>query len=462
MAALSNMAVRDIETVIHPYTNLAAHRETGPLILEEGKGIYVRDERGKEYIEGLAGLWCTSLGYGNEELIEAITAQLRRLSYTHVFGGKSNDMAIELSEKLKELVPCDASKMLFCSSGSESNDMQSKLTWYYNNARGKPEKKKLISRVKGYHGVTVASGSLTGLPPVHMDFDLPIKNVVHTSCPHYYRFGQDGESEEEFTDRLVAEAEQLIQDEGPETVAAFFAEPIMGAGGVILPPKGYFPKLQAMLEAYDVRFIADEVICGFGRTGKWFGSQSLDIKPTSVSMAKAITSAYFPLGAISIEEDLYQAMLDESRKIGTFGHGYTYTAHPVATAAALKTIEIYERENIVGHAANMTPTFQGRLNALADHSLVGEVRGMGLIGAVEIVADKTTKRSFAPSQGVGPKAVDFALDHGLVNRAVGGDSVALCPPLIITEAEINEMFDRFEKALDDTEAWVSKENLRAA
>lgn len=462
MAALSNMAVRDIETVIHPYTNLAAHRETGPLILDEGKGIYVRDERGKEYIEGLAGLWCTSLGYGNEELIEAITAQLRRLSYTHVFGGKSNDMAIELAEKLKEIVPCEASKILFCSSGSESNDMQSKLTWYYNNARGKPEKKKLISRVKGYHGVTVASGSLTGLPPVHMDFDLPIKNVVHTSCPHYYRFGKDGETEEEFTERLVVEAEQLIQEEGPETVAAFFAEPIMGAGGVILPPKDYFPKMQAMLDAYDVRFIADEVICGFGRTGKWFGSQSLDIKPTSVSMAKAITSAYFPLGAISIEEDLYQAMLEESRKIGTFGHGYTYTAHPVATAAALKTIEIYEREDIVGHAARMTPTFQKRLNDLADHPLVGEVRGMGLIGAVEIVADKATKRSFAPSQGVGPQAVNFALDHGLVNRAVGGDSVALCPPLIITEAEINEMFDRLEKALDDTEAWVSKENLRAA
>ncbi len=462
MAALSNMAVRDIETVIHPYTNLAAHREVGPVILEEGNGIFVRDEHGKEYIEGLAGLWCTSLGYGNEELIDAITAQLKRLSYTHIFGGKSNDMAIELAEQLKEIVPCDASKILFCSSGSEANDMQVKLTWYYNNARGKPEKKKLISRVMGYHGVTVASGSLTGLPPVHAEFDLPINNVLHTSNPHYYKFGQDGESEEEFTDRLVAECEELIQNEGPDTIAAFFAEPIMGAGGVVTPPKGYFPKMQAMLDQYDVRFIADEVICGFGRTGNWFGSETLDIKPTSVSMAKAITSAYFPMGAISIEEDLYQAMLDQSRKIGTFGHGYTYTAHPVAAAAAVKTLEIYKRDKIVEHAAAMTPAFQKRLHALVDHPLIGNVRGEGLLGAVEIVADKATKRSFAPTQGVGPKAVNFSMEHGLINRAVAGDSIGICPPLIITEDQINEMFDRLERALDDTESWVNKEGLRAA
>lgn len=462
MSTLSNMAVRDIETVIHPYTNLAAHREVGPIILEEGNGIYVRDDKGKEYIEGLAGLWCTSLGYGNEELIDAITAQLKRLSYTHIFGGKSNDMAIELAEKLKEIVPCEASKILFCSSGSEANDMQVKLTWYYNNARGKPEKKKLVSRIMGYHGVTVASGSLTGLPPVHTDFDLPIKNVLHTSRPHYYKDGKDGESEEDFTNRMVAELEQMIQEEGPDTIAAFFAEPIMGAGGVIVPPENYYPKIQAMLEPYDVRFIADEVICGFGRTGNWFGSQTLDIKPTSVSMAKAITSAYFPMGAISIEEDLYQAMLDESRKIGTFGHGYTYTAHPVAAAAALKTIEIYERDKIIEHAAEMGVIFQKRLHALGDHPLVGNTRGRGLLGAVELVADKATKRSFAPSAGVGAKAVNASMDHGLINRAVAGDTIGLCPPLIIKEDELHEMFDRLEKALADTEAYVSKGNLRTA
>ncbi len=461
MAQLSNLAVRDIETVIHPYTNLAKHREIGPLVLEEGKGIYVYDNEGKPYIEGLAGLWCTALGYGNEELIEAAASQMRRLSYTHIFTHRSNDMAIELAETLKEIVPCEASKVLFCCSGSEANDMQVKLTWYYNNARGKPEKKKIISRNKGYHGVTVASGSLTGLPLVHMDFDLPIQNILHTSCPHYYRYGEDGESEDEFSVRMAKDLDDLIQHEGPDTIAAFIAEPIMGAGGVLVPPDSYFPKINDVLAKYDVRYIADEVICGFGRTGKWFGSQTLGIEPTSVSMAKAITSAYFPLGAITIEEDVYQAMLDASRKIGTFGHGYTYTAHPVGAAVALKTIEILKRDGIIGRAAQLGEIFQARLAALGDHPLVGDTRGRGLLGAVEIVADKASKRPFDPAQMVGPKAAEFAQAHGLLIRAMG-DALGICPPLIITEAELGEVFDRLEMALDDTEAFVSKEGLRAA
>ncbi len=462
MAQLSNMAVRDIETVVHPYTNLAAHRETGPnVILEEGKGIYVYDEQGKPYIEGLAGLWCTSLGYGNEELVETAAAQMRKLSYTHIFGGRSNDVAIELSEKLKEIVPCEASKMLFCCSGSEANDMQVKLTWYYNNARGKPEKKKIISRIKGYHGVTVASGSLTGLPPVHADWDLPINNILHTSLPHYYRNAEEGESEDEFTDRMAADLQEMIEREGPETIAAFIAEPVMGAGGVIVPPAGYYEKIQAVLEPHDVRFIADEVICGFGRTGNMFGTETLGIKPTSVSMAKAITSAYYPLGAVSIEEDLYQAMLEQSKKIGTFGHGYTYTAHPVGSAVALKAIEIYERDGIVEHAKKMSPIFQGRFEKLKDHPLVGEVRGVGMIGACELVADKKTKRPFNPAHGVGAKGVHFCQNQGLINRMLG-DALALCPPLIIKEDEIHEMFDRLEMALGDVEEWVNKEGLREA
>jgi len=461
MSKLSNLAVRDIETVIHPYTNLHRHREIGPLVLEEGRGVYVFDSDGKRYIEGLSGLWCTSLGYGNLEVVEAAAKQMARLPYTHLFGHKSNDLAIELAEKLKEIVPCDASKVLFCSSGSESNDMQVKLTWYYNNARGKHEKKKLIARIKGYHGVTVASGSLTGLPAVHTDFDLPIKNILHTSCPHHYRFGEAGETEEQFADRMARDLDDLIQREGPETIAAFIAEPVMGAGGVIVPPKGYFAKTQAVLDKYDVRVIADEVICGFGRTGNPFGSQTMGFKPTSISMAKAITSAYFPLGAITIEEDLYQAMVDQSKKIGTFGHGYTYTAHPVASAVALKVIEIYERDGIYAHAAKMGEHFQARLRKLADHPLVGEARGVGLIGACELVADKATKRPFDPKKTVGAQAVKFAQDRGLICRMLG-DAVALCPPLIISKPEIDEMFDIYEKALNDTEAWVAKENLRAA
>ena len=458
---LSNMAVRDIETVIHPYTNLAKHRETGPLILDHGKGIYLYDPDGKRYIEGLAGLWCTALGYGNEELVQAAAEAMRKLSFTSVFGGKSHDLVIELSEKLKEMVPCEASKILFGTSGSEANDMQIKLTWYYNNARGKPQKKKIISRMKGYHGVTIASGSLTGLAPVHADFDLPIKNILHTSCPHYYRYGEEGESEDEFATRMANDLDEMIQREGPDTVAAFIAEPIMGAGGVIIPPMSYFPKINEVLEKYDVRYISDEVICGFGRTGNWFGAQSLGMKPTSVSMAKAITSAYFPMSAISIEEDLYQAMLDESRKIGVFGHGFTYTAHPVGCAVALKAIEIYERTNIIGHVRSVATTFAERMNRLKDHPLVGEARAMGLMGAVELVADKKTKRAFDPRQQVGGTCVQYLQELGLINRAMG-DAVALCPPLVITEAEINDMFDMMEKAIDRTEAWVEKNGLRAA
>ena len=459
MAKLSNMAHRDIETVLHPYTNLARHREVGPLILNEGRGIYLYDDKGKRYIEALAGLWCTSLGYGNEEIVDAAAAAMRKLSFTSVFAGKSHDGVIELSEKLKEISPVPASKILFGASGSEANDMQVKLTWYYNNARGLSKKKKIISRLRGYHGVTVASGSLTGLPMVHTDFDLPIANILHTSCPHYYRGGEAGETEEQFSARMAQDLDDLIQREGPETVAAFIAEPVMGAGGVVVPPQSYFPKINAVLEKYDVRFIADEVICGFGRTGNWFGTQTFGMKATSISMAKAITSAYFPLSAITIEDELYQAMVDESKKIGIFGHGYTYTAHPVGCAVALKTIEIYERERIVDHVRKVAPVFQNRLRGLGEHPLVGEARGVGLIGALEVVADKKTKRAFDLKKAVGATCVNFLQELGVINRAMG-DSVAFCPPLIITTDEIHELFDIVELALDKTEAWVSKEGLR--
>ena len=461
MTKLSNMAVRDIETVLHPYTNLARHRQVGPLILNEGRGIYLYDDKGKRYIEALAGLWCTALGYGNGEIADAASAAMRKLSFTSVFGGKSHDGVIELSEKLKEISPIPASKILFGASGSEANDMQVKLTWYYNNALGRPNKKKIIARLRGYHGVTVASGSLTGLPMVHTDFDLPIKNVLHTSCPHYYRNGQDGETEEQFTSRMAQDLDDMIQREGPDTVAAFIAEPVMGAGGVVVPPQGYFAKINTVLAKYDVRFIADEVICGFGRTGNWFGTQTYGMKATSISMAKAITSAYFPMSAMTVEEDLYQAMVEESKKIGTFGHGYTYTAHPVGCAVALKTIEIYEREKIVEHVRKVAPVFLARLQKLGEHPLVGEARGVGLIGALELVADKNTKRAFDPKKSVGAACVNFLQELGLINRAMG-DSVAFCPPLIITTDEIHEMFDMVEKALDLTEAWVRKESLRAA
>ncbi len=462
MAPLSNVAMRDIETVLHPYTNLATHRETGPLTLERAKGVYVYDVDGKPYIEGMAGLWCTTLGYGNEELIETAAEQMRQLSFTHQFGGKSHEPGIALAEKLKELAPVPVSKVFFTCSGSEANDTQVKLVWYMNNALGRPEKKKIIARERGYHGVTVATASLTGLPANHTDFDLPIANIQHAACPHHYRFGADGESEEDFATRLAEELEAQILREGPETVAAFIAEPVMGAGGVIVPPTTYYPKIQAVLEKYDVMLIADEVICGFGRLGAMFGSTVMDMQPQSISVAKGLSSAYQPIGAVMIPENMYQAMVDQSRKIGVFGHGFTYSGHPVAAAVALKTLDIYQRDGIVAQAQARTPQFQARLNRLADHPLVGDARGVGMIGAVEIVADKTRKTQFDPKQGVAAKVVKFCEDGGLILRNLYGDVVAICPPLVISEAETDQLFDILEGALDKTERWIGAQGLRAA
>ncbi|TCT09282.1 4-aminobutyrate--pyruvate transaminase [Tepidamorphus gemmatus] len=462
MSPLSNLAVRDIETVLHPYTNLDKHRQTGPLVLERGKGIYVYDSTGKQYIEGMAGLWCTSLGYGNEELVEAAAEQMRRISFTHLFAGKSHDPAIELAEKLKAIAPNDASKVFFVSSGSEANDTQVKMIWYINNALGRPNKKKIISRHRGYHGVTIASASLTGLPANHADFDLPLPGILHTDAPHPYRSRQDGESDADLATRLADSLEAMILREGPETVAAFIAEPVMGAGGVIIPPATYYEKVQAVLARYDILYIDDEVICGFGRLGTMFGAEAFGIRPNSVSVAKALSSAYQPIGAVIVDEGMYQAMVEESRKIGTFGHGYTYSGHPVAAAVACKTLDIYERDNILGQVNRVSPTFLKRLTALGDHPLVGEARGMGLIGALEIVADKATRRSFDPKSAVAAKIAALAEEEGLIVRAAFGDIVALCPPLIISEDEIGEMFDRLTRALDRAEAWVSGQSLRAA
>jgi 4-aminobutyrate---pyruvate transaminase len=462
MPVLTNLAVRDIETVAHPYTNLATFRESGPLIIDRGEGVWVYDTDGKPYIEGMAGLWCTALGYGNEELIEAATAQMRRLPFAHLFNGKSHDPAIELAERLKEIMPVPVSKIFFCNSGSEANDTQVKLIWYLNNALGRPKKKKIISRLRAYHGTTLAAASLTGLANNQIDFDLPIANILHTSCPHHYRLANEGESEEEFAARLAADLEALIEREGPDTVAAFIAEPVMGAGGVIVPPKGYFEKIAAVCRKYDLYVISDEVICGFGRLGTMFGCTALGFEPHSLSIAKALSSAYLPIAGVTVPEIMYQAMLAESRKVGTFGHGFTYSGHPVAAAVAIKALEIYARNRIVAQAAAKAPHFLLRLKAMAEHPLVGEARGMGLVGGLELVADKRSKRAFEPAKAVAARCVRFAEDEGLIVRSVIGDTVTICPPLIITNDEIDELFTRLSRALDRTLEWARNERLIAS
>lgn len=459
MPPLSNLATRDVETLVHPYVNLSGFRQSGPLIIERGQGVLVYDTEGKPYIEAMAGLWCTALGYGNEELVEAATEQMRKLSFGHLFTGKSHDPAIELAEKLKEIAPVPISKTFFCNSGSEANDTQVKLLWYLNNALGRPRKKKIVSRGKAYHGVTVAASSLTGLPGNHGDFDVPLPGFLHTFCPHHYRYAHDGESEEEFATRLADELDALIVREDPDTVAAFIAEPVMGAGGVIVPPQTYFEKIMPVCDKHDVLMIDDEVICGFGRLGTLFGCQKLGFRPHSLSIAKAMSSAYLPIAAVMIPEFMYEALLDQSKKLGAFGHGFTYGGHPVCAAVALKAIEIYLRDRIVEKAAERAGQFQGRLAALNGHALVGQARGLGLIGGVELVADKATKRPFAAEHAVAARAVAFAEAEGLIVRAVIGDVLTLCPPLIIGAAEVDALFDRLTRALDRTLDWVRRERL---
>ena len=447
--APNSLAARDVAYAMHPYTNLALHEERGPTVFTRGEGIYIWDDEGNQYLEGLAGLWCTALGYSEQRLIDAAVKQLGTLPFAHTFAHRSTIPVIELSEALIKIAPGDMGKVFLVNSGSEAVDAAMKMVWYYNNALDRPEKKKIISRKRGYHGVTIAGGSLTAIPLMQNDFDLPIDRILHTDTPCYYRYGKDGESEEAFATRLAESLNDLIEAEGPDTVAAFVAEPVMGAGGVLTPPATYFEKIQKVLERHDVLMIADEVICGFGRTGNMWGSETYRIKPDMVTCAKQLSSAYLPIAAVMISDPIYQAFVEQSRKHGAYGSGHTYGGHPVAAAVALETLKIYEERDIVGHVREVTPRFQTRLQGLADHPLVGEARGVGLIGAVEIVADKESRDQFPADVKAGAIVAERIFEHNLIVRGLPGDAVATCPPLIIDEKQIDELFDKFERGLDD-------------
>ncbi len=438
---------------LHPYTNLKSHEEDGPLVITRGEGVHVFGEDGKEYIEGLSGLWCASLGFNEPRLVKAAQKQMETLPFYHSFSGKVPDVTAQLAQKLVEMTPDGLDRALFSNSGSEANDTAIKLVWYYNNARGKPEKKKIIARNKAYHGVTVAAGSLTGLAYAQNGFDLPASDrILRAGCPHYYRYGIDGESEEDFATRMADELEALILAEGPETVGAMFAEPIQGAGGVIVPPKGYFPKIQAVLKKYDVLLIADEVICGFGRTGKMFGSELFGIKPDMMTLAKQLSSAYLPISALMVSDHVYQTIKERSAELGMFGHGLTYGGHPVPCAVALEVLKIYEERDILGQVNTVSPYFQEKLAGYRDHPLVGEVRGAGLIAAIELTADKATKTPLDPAKLTAATLVKKCENNGLILRAMPGDCVAFCPPLISEQPDLEELFARFEKSLKEMDA----------
>jgi 4-aminobutyrate---pyruvate transaminase len=455
MSAPRSTRERDIAHVLHGYTNLKDHEKKGPMVIESGEGIYVRDNTGRRYIEGLAGLWNVSLGFSEPRLVQAAARQLEKLPFYHNFSHKSHDPLIDLAEKLVSMAPAPMVKAYFANSGSEANDSAIKMIWYRSNALGQPKKKKILSRARAYHGVTIAAASLTGLVNNHRSFDIPLPNFVHVGSPHYWRDGREGESEEAFASRLAEELEATILREGPETVAAFFGEPVMGAGGVIVPPRTYWEKVQAVLRKYDVLLVADEVICGFGRTGRMFGCETFEIRPDAVVLSKQLTSGYVPMSALLVNERFYAPVAEESSRIGVFGHGFTGGGHPLAAAVALETLKIMEERHLVEHAARVGAFMLSRLENLASHPLVGEVRGVGLIAAVDLVLDKKTKSAGQAPGELGALVNRLLTEEGVISRNML-DTIAFCPPLIITEAQVEEMVASLARALDAAAALLGR------
>ena len=433
---------------LHPFTSAADHAVALPRLMVEGSGIYVRDDSGKQYLDAMAGLWCVNAGYGRDEIADAASEQAHRLPYYHTFASMTHEPAARLADRLISLAPGRMSKVFFGSSGSDTNDTQVKIAWYYNNVRGKPDKKKIIARHGGYHGSTLAGASMSGLAHMHRSFDLPLERFIHVDAPHYWRHAPEGLSELEYSTLLATNLEERIVREGPDTIAAFIAEPVQGAAGVIPPPEGYFEAIVPVLRKYDVLFIVDEVICGFGRLGSWWGSDVYGLQPDLVSTAKGLTSGYVPMSACLISEDVWEVLREGSAQYGPFAHGYTYSGHPVAAAAALANLEIIEREGLVENASRVGAYLQQSLrDAFADHPLVGEVRGLGLIAAIELVEDKATKKSHDPPGSVARRLHELLMSEGLICRPLA-EALAFSPPLILSKDNVDSIVEMFSAGLD--------------
>ncbi|MGN7734720.1 aminotransferase [Ensifer sp. 22564] len=430
---------RDIASVVHPQTNLQTHLRTGPNIITHGEGVYVFDDAGRRFLDSGAALWCSSLGFKNERVAKVAYEALQQMPYFQLFRGYSHGPAIELSEKLLQLAPVPMSKVLLQCSGSEANDSAVKMAWYYWNGVGKPEKRKIISRMGSYHGSTCVAISMTGNAAYHRSFGLPFEGFIHTEGLNYYRNASPGETEEQFSQRLADSLEATILKEGPETIAAFFADPVQGNAGALPPPLGYFKKIQAVLRKYDILFVADEVICGFGRTGKMWGSETCGLSPDMITCAKGLSAAMLPISALLINQRVFDVMTSESDRIGSFVHGFTYAGHPVASAVALEVLRIYEEIDIVARVKSLEPRFLEMMDSLTDHPLVGSASGVGLLGGIEIVADKETRKSFAPQVGINKLIDKHAEANGIILRTTPANRIAYSPALIISEDEIAEV-----------------------
>lgn len=442
----------DRNSVFHSSTHLKQYAagELPGRIITGGKGIRITDSEGIELIDGFAGLYCVNIGYGREEMAEAIYEQAKKLAYYHTYVGHTNEALIELSARILKMAPEGMSKVYYGLSGSDANETQLKLVWYYNNARGLPRKKKIISRDRGYHGSSIASGSMTGLPVFHAHFDLPLERIKHTIAPYYYRREVENMSEIEFSQFCADQLEALILREDPDTVAAMIAEPVLGTGGIVPPPKGYWQAIRQVLDKYDILLISDEVVCGFGRLGSNFGSTHYDMKPDLMTIAKGLTSAYLPLSGVIIGEKVWEVLEDGTDQWGAIGHGYTYSGHPMGAAAALCNLDIIEREHLVENSRDVGQYLQQRMNAtFADHPLVGDSRGVGLLHGLEFSPDKSHRAHFDPSLKVGPQIAAACLERGLIARAMPhGDILGFAPPLIATKSDIDQMVEITEQAIN--------------
>jgi L-2,4-diaminobutyrate transaminase len=449
------LAELDAASVLHPVTSIRDQQRAGAFVVESGAGATLCDVDGRRYLDAAAGLWCVNVGYGREELARAAADEMRRLGYFHTFQGSSNEPQIRLAERVLRLLREEAGarnlcRVFFGCTGSDANDTQIKLVRYYNNLRGLPQKKKIVSRRGAYHGLTVASGSLTAIPMYHRAFDLPIDGVLHAATPHAYRGAEPGEDEEAYAERLAAELEALIEREGPETIAAFIAEPIMGTGGVLVPPRGYFERVQPILRRHDVLFIVDEVICGFGRLGSWFGTGLYGLQPDLVSLAKGLTSAYFPMSAVVVSEPVWRVLEAGSEELGVFAHGFTYSGHPVGGAVGLANLDLIESEGLVDNAARLGPVLKQQLcERLGEHPHVGEIRGEGLMLGVEFVADRATKAPFPSQRAFKRRVMEQARENGLLVRALPfGDVVSFSPPLCVSESEVERIAAVFADSVE--------------
>lgn len=458
-----DLAEMDRSSLFHPITSIADNNRLGPLIFRSGHGVELEGMDGRRYLDMGAGLWCVNLGYGREDLPRIAEQAMAQLPFQHLFGSAASPPAIELADRLLNLFrekasAPDMARCFFGTSGSDANDTAYKLVRYYHNLIGKPTKKKIISRIGAYHGLTHAAAGLTGIASYHKMFDVPLEGILHVSCPHYYRFGRPGESEAEFSARLIQELRDLIEREGPDTIAAFWAEPVMGTGGVMPPPCGYFEGVQAVLAEYDILFIVDEVITGFGRTGDWFASGRYNLKPDLVNLAKGLTSAYLPLSATLVGDRIWSVLEATSSEAGPFMHGFTYSGHPVCCAVGLATLDIMEREDIVSPVAAAGAYLIDRLRSrVGDNPFVGDIRGDGLMIGVEFMAERESRRDFEVSFGAHRIVAARSRDLGLLTRALPFAPVtAFSPPLIVSNDEIDVAVDRFAEAIEQSMPQLSE------